>query len=104
MNKPLPKLVYVDVACQLYPELAPKIREGVLAFYADPSDRCGEYLVQRGILTAEQNRLVLLAQRAQRGLLNEADKEELHLMQSEVHLRTLASIEEMGILLRRMKS
>jgi hypothetical protein len=104
MNGPLPALVYVDVACELYPELAPKIRDGVAEFYSDPSERCGEYLVQKGILTDEQNRLVLLAQKAQRGLLETADQEELVHIQSAVHLRTMASIEEMGLLIRRLKT
>jgi hypothetical protein len=104
MTGPLPALVYVNVACELYPEIAPKIREGVAEFYDDPSTRCGEYLVQKGILTDEQNRLVLLAQKAQRSLLDAADKEELQQLQSEVHLRTMASIEELGMLLKRMKS
>jgi hypothetical protein len=103
MNGPFPALAYVNVACELYPDLAPQIREGIADFYANQSVRCGEHLVQKGILTIEQNQLVLLAQKAQKGLLDAADKDELAHIQAAVHLRTLANLEELGMLIRRIK-
>ena len=103
MTGPLPTFVYGDVACDLYPELAPKIRECVAEYYSDQSERVGQYLIQKGILTPEQNRLILLAQKAQRKILSTADKEELYRIQSAVHLRTMANIEELGVLLKEMK-
>jgi len=100
---PLPAFVYCDIACELYPELAPRIREEVANFYADQSERIGEHLIKQGVLTEEQNKLVLLAQKAQRKILDKADVEELRNIQSAVHLRTLSNIEEMGILLQRLR-
>ena len=103
MNGPIPVFNYGDTACDLYPELAPQIREGIAEYYTDQSERVGEYLIQKGILNIDQHKLILLAQKAHRKLLSEADKEELFRLQSVVHLRTMSGLEELGLLLRSMK-
>ena len=101
MNKePLPAMVYCDIACELYPNLASRIKEEVAVFYADQAGKCGEHLVKMGIVTPEQNRLILLSQKAKKTKLDKADIEELFTLQSTIHYRTLTSIETMGIIIQ----
>jgi hypothetical protein len=99
----VPALVYCDVACELFPELADRIKEEVAVFYSDQAERCGEHLVKAGVITEEQNRLVLLAQKAQRELLSKADVEELHKIQAAVHLRTVTSLESLSIIVQGLR-
>ena len=102
--KPLPALIYCDIACELYPELADRIKHEVTIFYTDQAERCGEHLIKTGILTTDQHRLVLLRQKAQKDKLEQSDIDELHAIQTAVHMRTMASIETLGIVAQKLRN
>jgi hypothetical protein len=100
-----PALRLIDIMCTLEKDEAKReaIRKAATEYYDNREQRMGESLVAQGVVSPEFLKLALLTQRAELGRLTAADKEELWRLQSDMHDRAMASLEEMRLIAQQMR-